>query len=45
MVPGVLVYQLAFTQSQVGQSSALAIVLTILVLAVIMPLQRFFREK
>jgi raffinose/stachyose/melibiose transport system permease protein len=45
MVPGVLVYQLAFTQSRVGQSSALAIVLTILVLAVILPLQRFFREK
>lgn len=45
MVPGVLVYQLAFTQSRIGQSSALAIVLSILVLAVILPLQRFFREK
>lgn len=45
MVPGVQVYQLAFTQFQIGQSSALAIVLSLLVLAVIVPIQRLFREK
>jgi raffinose/stachyose/melibiose transport system permease protein len=44
-VPGVQVYQLAFTENRVGQSSALAVVLTLLVLAVILPLQRIFREK
>lgn len=44
-VPGVQVYQLAFTESRVGQSSALAIVLSLLVLAIILPLQRYFREK
>lgn len=44
-VPGVQVYQLAFTENRVGQSSALAIVLSILVLIVILPIQRFFRER
>ncbi|HET7477686.1 MAG TPA: sugar ABC transporter permease [Dermatophilaceae bacterium] len=44
-VPGVQVYQLAFTENRIGQSSALAVVLSIIVLAVILPLQRFFREK
>ncbi len=44
-VPGVQIYQLAFTENRVGQSSALAIVLSILVLLVILPIQRFFREK
>jgi raffinose/stachyose/melibiose transport system permease protein len=43
-VPGVQVYQLAFTENRVGASSALAIVLSLLVLAVILPIQRFFRE-
>ena len=45
MVPGVQVYQLAFTENRIGQSSALAIVLSLLVLVVILPIQRFFREK
>ncbi len=45
MVPGVQVYQLAFTENRIGPSSALAIVLSILVLIVIVPLQRVFREK
>ena len=45
MVPGVEVYQLAFTESQIGLASALAIVLSLLVLAVILPLQRLFREN
>jgi raffinose/stachyose/melibiose transport system permease protein len=44
-VPGVQVYQLAFTENRVGQSSALAIVLSILVLVIILPIQRFFRER
>ena len=44
-VPGVQVYQLAFTENRIGQSSALAIVLSLLVLLVILPIQRFFREK
>lgn len=44
-VPGVQVYQLAFTESRVGASSALAVVLSLLVLAVILPLQRLFREE
>ena len=44
-VPGVQVYQLAFTENRVGQSSALAVVLSLLVLAIILPLQRLFRER
>lgn len=44
-VPGVQVYQLAFTENRVGQSSALAIVLSVLVLVIILPLQRYFRER
>ena len=45
MVPGVQVYELGFTQSRIGLASALAIVLSALVLVVILPLQRFFRER
>jgi raffinose/stachyose/melibiose transport system permease protein len=44
MVPGVEVYQLAFTEARIGPSSALAILLSLLVLIVILPLQRLFRE-
>jgi raffinose/stachyose/melibiose transport system permease protein len=44
MVPGVLIYQLGFTESRIGLASALGVVLTVLILAVILPLQRFFRE-
>nr|WP_296764519.1 sugar ABC transporter permease [Rhodococcus sp. (in: high G+C Gram-positive bacteria)] len=44
-VPGVLIYQLGFTESRVGLASALAVVLTGLILLVIVPIQRFFREK
>ena len=43
MVPGVLVYQLGFTESQVGLASALALVLTALILAVVLPLQKLFK--
>ena len=45
MVPGVEVYQLAFTEARIGPSSALAILLSLLVLIVILPLQRLFRES
>jgi raffinose/stachyose/melibiose transport system permease protein len=45
MVPGVEVYQLGFTESRIGTASALAIVLALLILVVIIPLQRLFREK
>ncbi|WP_454293378.1 carbohydrate ABC transporter permease [Salana multivorans] len=45
MVPGVQIFQLAFTESRVGLASALAIVLTVLIVAVIGPIQRLFQEK
>lgn len=44
MVPGVQVYQLGFTESRIGLASALGVVLTLLILVVILPIQRFFRE-
>lgn len=44
-VPGVLVYQLGFTESKVGLASALALVLTVVILLVVLPLQRVFRSK
>ncbi|MDR7159163.1 sugar ABC transporter permease [Arthrobacter sp. BE255] len=44
MVPSVFVYRLAFVDNQVGQASALAIFLAILILAVILPLQRLSKE-
>lgn len=45
VVPAVDIYLLAFSQNQVGQASALAIVLMLLVLAVIGPLQSLFRDR
>lgn len=45
MVPGVLVYQLGFTEQQVGLASALALVLTALILLIVLPLQRLFRTE
>ncbi|WBO65680.1 carbohydrate ABC transporter permease [Streptomyces camelliae] len=45
MVPGVAVYNLAFNDSRLGAASALAVVLTLIVIAVVAPLQRLFREK
>jgi ABC-type sugar transport system permease subunit len=41
----VLVYQLGFTTFQVGQASALAVVLSALVLLVISVLRLFARER
>jgi len=43
-VPGVQIYQLGFTESRVGLASALAVVLTALILLVVLPIQRLFRE-
>lgn len=45
MVPGVMIYQLAFTESRIGTASALAVVLTVLILIVVVPLQRLFKER
>ena len=45
IVPGLLVYQLAFTSDQVGQASALAVVLSLLVLAVITAIRLLGRER
>lgn len=42
-VPGLLVYRLAFTNSQVGLASALAVALTILILIVILLINRLVR--
>ncbi|MGW1346444.1 carbohydrate ABC transporter permease [Kribbella sp. NPDC002412] len=45
MVPGVQIYRLTFLQQHVGQASALAVLLAVLVLVVIWPIQRLGREK
>ncbi len=45
MVPGVEVYQLAFTSSRLGAASALAVLLAVIIVAVVVPVQRFFREN
>jgi raffinose/stachyose/melibiose transport system permease protein len=43
VVPGVEVYNLAFNDYQIGSACALAVVLAVIVIAVVAPLQRFFR--
>ncbi|MEV0290580.1 MULTISPECIES: sugar ABC transporter permease [unclassified Kribbella] len=45
MVPGVQIYRLTFLQQHVGQASALAVLLAVLVLVVIWPIQRLGRER
>ena len=45
MVPGLEIYQLTFIKQQVGQASALAVVLVALVLVIIVPIQRLGRER
>ncbi|AZH79322.1 sugar ABC transporter permease [Microbacterium sp. Y-01] len=45
MVPGLQIYQLAFTKFQVGQSSALGIVLMVIVVAIAATLQAILRER
>ncbi len=44
-VPGLLVYRLAFNQSQIGEASALAVALTILVIIIVSLIRYFMREK
>ncbi len=44
-VPGIQIYILAFVERQVGLASALAVMLTLLVLAIVLPLQWFGRER
>lgn len=43
-VPGLLVYRLAFTNGQVGLASALAVTLTVLIVAVVALISRLTRE-
>lgn len=43
LVPGLEIYYLAFFERQIGQASAMAVVLTLLVLAVVIPLNRATR--
>lgn len=45
MVPGVEIYRLTFLDQQIGQASALAVFLAVLVLVVIWPIQRLGRHK
>ena len=45
IVPGVLIYQLGFSTFQVGQASALAVVLSILVLVLITAIRLVGRER
>jgi raffinose/stachyose/melibiose transport system permease protein len=44
MVPGLMIYQLAFFNREVGLASALAVVLMVLVLVCILPIQWFTRK-
>lgn len=43
LVPGISIYRIGFTQSEVGLASAFGIVLMILVLACVLPIQRLAR--
>ncbi|AGL19098.1 carbohydrate ABC transporter permease [Actinoplanes sp. N902-109] len=44
MVPGLEIFYLAFSERQVGMASALAVVLTLLVLLCVLPIQRLTRD-
>ena len=44
MVPGLEIYELAFSHRQVGLASALAVVLFVVVLACVLPIQRLARK-
>jgi raffinose/stachyose/melibiose transport system permease protein len=44
MVPGLEIYRQAFFNREVGVASALAVVLTVLVVATVLPIQRLTRE-
>ena len=43
LVPGLLIYRIGFTQSDVGLASAFGIVMMLLVLALVLPIQRLSR--
>ena len=45
MVPGVEIYRLTFLDQRIGQASALAICLALLILIVIVPIQRLGRDR
>ncbi|MFT4052259.1 MAG: sugar ABC transporter permease [Microbacterium sp.] len=45
MVPGVLIYRLVFTSQEVGLASALGVVLTVLILAIVVPTQLLGRRR
>jgi raffinose/stachyose/melibiose transport system permease protein len=45
MVPGVEIYRLTFLDQRVGQASALAVFLTVMVLLIIWPIQRLGRPE
>lgn len=45
MVPGVKIYQLVFSNQQIGLASALGVVLAVLIFVVVLPIQRLGREK
>ncbi|MEQ1735124.1 MAG: sugar ABC transporter permease [Rhodoglobus sp.] len=45
LVPGISIYRIGFTQSNVGLASAFGIVMMILVLAVVLPIQRLARAS
>jgi raffinose/stachyose/melibiose transport system permease protein len=44
MVPGLEIYYLAFAEREIGMASALAVALTVLVLACVLPIQRLTRD-
>ena len=44
MVPGLEIYYLAFFEREIGQASALAVALTVIVLIVVLPLNRLTRS-
>jgi len=45
LVPGLLIFRIGFTQSDVGLASAFGIVMMVLVLAVVLPIQRLSRAN
>lgn len=45
LVPGISIFRIGFTQSNVGLASAFGIVLMLLVLACVLPIQRLSRES
>jgi len=45
LVPGISIYRIGFTQSEVGLASAFGIILMLLVLAVVLPIQRLSKVR